>query len=116
MYPILADLKFCDVVLFPAIPYSGKVFHGANFRAFQGWVGYGECLKCVYFVWSQHREGAKITTTKISSGGDTGESTKVCTSENFSLYGMHVVISHHKCNESNTTKLQQMARQYCDEL
>ena len=43
--------------------------------------------KCAYFVWSQNREGAKIKTTKISSGGDTGESAKICTSENFPLYG-----------------------------
>ena len=28
----------------------------------------------------------KIKTTKISSGSDTGESTKFCTSENSSLY------------------------------
>ena len=27
-----------------------------------------------YYVWSQYGEGAKIKTTKISSGGDTGKS------------------------------------------
>ena len=31
---------------------------------------------------------AKIKTTKISSEGLTGNSTKVCTSENFPLYGI----------------------------
>ena len=50
-----------------------------TFVLFRGWVGYhenknSESLKCVYFVWSQHREGVKIKTKKISSGGDTGES------------------------------------------
>ena len=34
------------------------------------------------WVWSQHLED-----TKISSGGITGESAKVCTSENSLLYG-----------------------------
>ena len=71
------------------VPYSGKVSHGANFRAFLGSVGYSEtknsesfklCVLCVV------SEGAKIKTTKFSSGGDTGESVKVCTSENFPLY------------------------------
>ena len=34
----------------------------------------------------------KLKTTKISSGGDTGESAKVCTSENF--HNMHVTFIH----------------------
>ena len=33
-------------------------------------------FKCAYLEWSQHREGVKIKTTKISSGGDIGKSAK----------------------------------------
>jgi hypothetical protein len=40
------------------------------------------------WVWSQHGEGAKIKTTKISSEGLTCNSTKFCCSENFPLYGI----------------------------
>ena len=74
-------LELCYVAR--SIPYSGKFSHGANFRAFPGWVDYRENKNSeslnmrIYFVWSQHREGAKIKTTKISSGGNIGESAKI---------------------------------------
>ena len=32
----------------------------------------------------------KIKTTKISCEGDTGKNAKVCTSENFPLYGIYL--------------------------
>ncbi len=57
------------------------------------WVEKTWCHSCIWcnrstWVWSWRWEGAKIKTTKISSEGLTCNSAKLCTGENFPLYGM----------------------------
>ena len=40
--------------------------------------------------------GAKVKTTKVSSGASGGILAKVCTSENFPLYSIWAVVSKHR--------------------